>query len=467
MPNPPEPGIPFNSLSATRQLAHRTRAVAAYQRAGSIRGAARILEQEGAEFGSRQFITEALERAGVPYERAPYKSPGGSPVASGLNLDDLRQQFEAFLAGVAAQQGKTVEFTTPSAPPTAESRIDVVPAEFHDPEAALTALRKGPMSLEDIAKRGRVSDAEATAWLGRQRDRGVNLHEIGGKWSAEKTAIAGNRRGVTFEYVSRPDNTFVFGACGDQHMGSKYEREDVLNDLYDKFVEEGVDRAYNTGNWIDGEARFNKFDLKIHGMDQQLAYLAEHYPKRPGIETWAVAGNDHEGWYGQREGVEIGHYAEVAMHDAGREDWHHLGFIESHVRLVNANSGESSVMTVMHPGGGSAYAVSYQPQKIVESLDGGEKPAVLLLGHYHKLSINNIRNVWTVQTGCCQDQTPFMKGKRIDAHVGGLVIRMRQDPRTGAIVRFQPEMFRYFNRGYYAGRWSHSGDVVLPERITR
>lgn len=184
------------------------------------------------------------------------------------------------------------------------------------------------------------------------------------------------------------------------------------------------------------------------------------------MSTYAVSGDDHEGWYGQREGVDIGKYAENAMREEGRDDWHNLGFIEAHIRLVNANTGKSSILTVMHPGGGSAYAISYQPQKLVESLEGGEKPAVLMLGHYHKLSANNIRNVWVVQTGCTQDQTTFMKKKRIDAHVGGLITKLYQDPETGAIVRFMPDMLRYFNRGYYGNkRWSYSGDVDLPRRI--
>ena len=270
--------------------------------------------------------------------------------------------------------------------------------------------------------------------------------------------------GPMIEYVSRPDNTFLFGAVGDQHLGSKYERLDVLEDLYDRFEARGVDRVFNTGNWIDGEARFNKHDLRVHGMEGQVRHLARVYPRRHGIVTYAVAGDDHEGWYAQREGVDIGRYAERAFRDAGRDDWVNLGYMEAHVRLVNANTGKASIMSVVHPGGGSAYALSYSIQKIIESLDGGEKPAVGLYGHYHKLWAGNIRNVWCVQTGCAQDQTPFMRKKRLEAHVGGTLIRLEQDPRTGAIIAMTPQIIRYFNRGYYNDRWSHSGDVVLPDR---
>src|SRR5260221_97184 len=118
----------------------------------------------------------------------------------------------------------------------------------------------------------------------------------------------------------------------------------------------------------------------------------------------------------------------------------------------------------MHPGGGSSYATSYRPQMIVESLEGGEKPAVLLIGHYHKLSVNLVRNGWTLQIGCTQDQTVFMRKKNIDAHIGGMIVELEQDPRTGAIVACKTEIIRYFNASYYNERWSNSGDVVLPKR---
>jgi hypothetical protein len=122
------------------------------------------------------------------------------------------------------------------------------------------------------------------------------------------------------------------------------------------------------------------------------------------------------------------------------------------------------MLHLMHPGGGTAYAISYTVQKICESYDGGDKPAVLLAGHYHKMSYNVIRNVHAIQTGCTQDQTPFMRKKKIPAHVGGGIVQLRQDPATGAITSCRVEFFHYFVRDYYNDRWSHSGDVVLPER---
>lgn len=273
-----------------------------------------------------------------------------------------------------------------------------------------------------------------------------------------------NTFGPTIEIVSRPDNTFLFGAAGDLHAGSKYTRWDVREDLYRQFVDAGAQCNFDTGNWIEGESHFNKYDLEVYGLTQQVKHLAKYHPK--GLPTYAVWGDDHEGWYVQREGIDVGAYAQHIMQEAGH-DWHDLGFMEATIILRNANSGKTQRLAVCHPGGGSAYALSYSIQKIIESLEGGEKPAVGLYGHYHKIWAGNIRNVWCIQTGTQQDQTPFMRKKRLEAHVGGTLVKLRQDPRTGAIVSCTPELIRYFNKEYYAGagRWSKHGGVRKLERI--
>ena len=228
----------------------------------------------------------------------------------------------------------------------------------------------------------------------------------------------------------------------------------------------GVDRVFHAGNWIDGEARFNRYDLHVHGMQQQVDYLAEHYPERAGITTYAVTGDDHEGWYGQSAGVDIGLVASNAFRAAGRTDWVNVGYMEAFIPLRHRKTGATHHLHLLHPGGGSAYATSYTVQKIVEGYGSGEKPAVLLAGHYHKLEFIEIRGVWAVQTGCTQDQTPFMRKKKLQAHVGGGVMRLVQNPKTGAIEQAGVDLFRYFDRGYYENnRWSMHGPVVQPRRL--
>jgi len=324
---------------------------------------------------------------------------------------------------------------------------------------------KSPKTGDELKRYTGATGDELADAISALRDKGVAVKATGGGNSF--VIDAGGQPayvdGQFLEFTSRPDNTFSFGIAGDKHIGSKYHRDDVLYDLYRRFEDRGVDAVFDTGNWIDGDARFNRHDLLVHGLDPQIALMAETHPKIADVTTYAVWGDDHEGWYAQREGIDVGRYAEGIMTAAGHQ-WVNLGFMEAHVKLVNANTGKHCLISIMHPGGGSAYALSYRPQKIIESMEGGEKPAAIFMGHYHKLEVLNVRNIWAVQAGCCEDQTPFMRKRSIEAHVGGVLAHLEQDPETGALVALDAGMRRYFNRGYYNNRWSYHGDVSRPER---
>ena len=92
-----------------------------------------------------------------------------------------------------------------------------------------------------------------------------------------------------------PITTVVFGAIGDTHLCSNYSRLDILESLYDIFHSLGVNTVYHTGNYVDGEAPFNTNEIHAHGIDGQARYFVENYPQRPGITTYYVDGDDHEG----------------------------------------------------------------------------------------------------------------------------------------------------------------------------
>lgn len=152
---------------------------------------------------------------------------------------------------------------------------------------------------------------------------------LGDSYEILKTPAPQRALGEIPVYVSRDDGTYVFGFTSDNHLGSKYERLDVAEALYTEFERAGVDRVFNAGNWIDGEAKFNKFDIYVYGMENQLNHFVSKYPKRDGIITYAVAGDDHEGWYCQREGIDIGMHAQNKMQQAGRHDFVYLGYMEA------------------------------------------------------------------------------------------------------------------------------------------
>jgi hypothetical protein len=248
-----------------------------------------------------------------------------------------------------------------------------------------------------------------------------------------------------------------FGLCSDNHLCSRYERLDVLNALYDLYEQEGINVVYNCGNWIDGEARFNKNDIHQHGMGNQFRYFAKNYPKKEGMITYCIGGDDHEGWYTQREGIDLGMMFKSYVEKAGREDLEYLGYME-HDIMVPAPRGETRIRLV-HAGGGSAYAISYTTQKLIESLTGGEKPEILLIGHYHKAEYLQYRNIHAVQAGCTQDQTPFMRKKRLSAHVGGWIIEAHVAD-DGSVRRFKSEFINFYDSAYHQKEWEYKQEAA-------
>ena len=313
-------------------------------------------------------------------------------------------------------------------------------------------LRKRLISIASLSRLFMFTEGQMTEAVLYLENRGYKV-----LWDGHRVRIAkdeAQQGGDTVDKCPIVGGWRQFGVVSDTHICSHAERLDVLNAAYDHFAAEGINTVYHTGNIVDGQCSFNEFELHAHGITDQCHYLIDHYPKRKGITTYYITGECHEGWWQKREGLNFGRYLEFEAKGNGRTDLVYLGFVEATVRL-RMRGGEATMM-LMHPGGGSSYAVSYKPQKIIESFTGGEKPSILLIGHFHKMSYNLIRNVHVFQAGCTQDQTTFMRKKQIAAHVGFLTVRVQQDAR-GAVRRVQQEWTNYFDRKYHA-----SAPTVFP-----
>ena len=241
------------------------------------------------------------------------------------------------------------------------------------------------------------------------------------------------------------------GVTADNHIGSKYERMDVLETAFERWQAQGVQTVYQVGNIIDGERRgINENDVYVHGFEDQVVNLIQKWPSRPGITTYFITGQCHEGWYIKQNKINVGKRIDQEARDQGRTDLRFLGHLE-HDLLLEQDAGNAKVR-LFHAGGGSAYATSYKPQKIVESYQGGEKPQALLIGHYHKYDTGYPREVWEAQCACTQDQTPWMRQHNIAAHVGFLTIWIRQNE-LGLITGWKVEFSPFYDRKFYMHKW--------------
>ena len=231
---------------------------------------------------------------------------------------------------------------------------------------------------------------------------------------AKVEALADVQGHITIE--KQKDCTFRIGLTGDRHFGSLYHAQYALASFYEYAEQEGVKTIYDAGDILSGHKVFrgHEFELRDIGMDAQIERVRLATPKSD-IQTKFITGN-HDASFKNLVGVSVG------MQIARTVENHTFLGEEQATVVFSTPKGDFSLMLI-HPGGGSAYALSYRPQKIVESLEGGKKPNMLAIGHYHKSEMMpSYRNVAVFQTGTFEKQTPFMARQGLAAHVGGWIV---------------------------------------------
>ena len=310
-------------------------------------------------------------------------------------------------------------------------------------------IRKGRVSVTEIANHFKVCPDEALKLIQKLQEGHTLLEVVDDKVSISKD-IAPSTEPFTIDFRKHVEEVTPIGCIADTHIGSKYERLDALNNFYDRCVEAGVTQVYLAGNVIEGESRFNKFDIYVSGFQAQVENFIKKFPQRDGITTYFITGDDHEGWYVQRENIDVGQIIELKAREAGREDLVYIGHVERDIEFVQKNG--SSVFRVIHAGGGSSYAWSYTSQKYAEMLAGGEKPSFVLVGHYHKFDWSYPREVHVLQPGSFKSQDTWMRKKKLQSIVGGCIVWLRQCD-LGPFTSVKVEFFPYYDEAFYTHKW--------------
>src|ERR1700761_3110089 len=144
--------------------------------------------------------------------------------------------------------------------------------------AIRSAIKREPKSVEELADLLDCGPGKIKAALADMESLGAMLlktvdgkYDLGSSIHLEpgKHEVAGS---------ANDEWTHRFGVTKDNHLCNKHSRLDVLNEAYDHFEAEGITRVFNCGNWIDGEAKFNKTELVTRpGMDAQCDYLIDNW----------------------------------------------------------------------------------------------------------------------------------------------------------------------------------------------
>ena len=226
----------------------------------------------------------------------------------------------------------------------------------------------------------------------------------------------------------------TFALMGDTQIGSKYTQMSYLHNVYDIIEQRGIKDVYHTGDLTDGlkMRAGHEYELYEVSADEMRDDVIKNYPLREGIKTHFITGNHDASLYKQ-VGYDIG----KAIAER-RSDMDYLGRDCSVVNIT-----PNCTLEMRHPWDGTAYALSYKPQKMIEAMESDSKPNILAIGHYHKAEYLFYRNVHCIQTGCFQSQTPYTRGKGIAVNMGGWIVTVVVND-DGTIAGISPMFVPYY-----------------------
>ena len=232
-------------------------------------------------------------------------------------------------------------------------------------------------------------------------------------------ALTEKKADKTVEIKSPP--LFRCGVLSCTHFGSIYEEVGITKAIYDWFESEGIKNVFHCGDLTEGAnmRKGHEHEIHKHGADAQIDWTIKQYPYIKGITTHLISGN-HDAAHMRNGGIDVCRRVAEA-----REDINYIG--PDYARfIVHQPGGNDLKIDMIHPDGGCSYSLSYKPQRIIEQLEHGSSPDLLLIGHFHKaFTLPEYKGVAAVLAGCTQRQTGFMRRNGLAAHVGAHIIEIR------------------------------------------
>lgn len=239
-------------------------------------------------------------------------------------------------------------------------------------------------------------------------------------------------RGVR-HYDHSKTGTVKIGILSDTHIGHAKFDEGFMRYASEVFKKEKIKDVYHAGDIVEGMSGRpgHVYELQYVGFSQQVGAAERIFRSYfKDFNLYGIIGN-HDLWFKLKgdNGVSVGEELQHRL-----KNFKFLGENEAHVKL-----GPKTTMMLFHPGDGTAYATSYKMQKLIESFEGGHKPAIVVEGHYHKALYMFSRNIHSIEAGTLCGQTGWMKGKKIPAHKGFWILEM--DISDRGITKFTPHFY--------------------------
>ena len=226
--------------------------------------------------------------------------------------------------------------------------------------------------LSDICTKFNVSEFEILGLVYKLKENGVNIDCF--EEDGENFLIRNDHPDLsqvnTYYFKENVDSQTKIAVIADIRAGSKNEQFRVLNDMYLKFMRDGITKVFILGNLIEGHYQGNSFkefgkSLITNDGCAQADHFIENFPHVDGIETYFITGMlDHS--FSKK--LNVGEY--IA---SKREDMKYLGPKSCNIFFNNVSIRLEQLKN------GKAYTVAYPPQKYLRSMSRYEDYDIMFL----------------------------------------------------------------------------------------
>ena len=292
-------------------------------------------------------------------------------------------------------------------------------------------------SVNSLCEELDISDYDLFGYVKQLKDENINI-TFSDKGS-DISLIINNHPDYTKENeykIECDDDEIKIGVISDLRFGSKNEQIAMLNDIYRKFLKDGVKYVFITGNLLEGkysgntEHDFGK-SLIYNSAEGQCDHLIDFFPKVEGIQTLFITGDTDHTW---NKELNVGEY--IA---SKRDDMTYLGpksctvyINKSIIRLENLKKQ------------GEAYTIAYPPQKYSRSLASYEDyDCIFLGGTLTAQDFPKIRDTRIFTIPSVVARTPKMRSKSQQNTMGSYEFGLTFN-KTGKIKRSTSSLSPYY-----------------------
>lgn len=249
------------------------------------------------------------------------------------------------------------------------------------------------------------------------------LNRIGERYTPEELEALAQGRGLLdkrlqYDVPKLHGTHYRIGVLSDTHIGSVYSPTEWIETTLKEFKEQGCDFIVHAGDIVEGmkvkRLGTQIFELSEIGYRAQRDKAIDIFSKTD-IPIFIIAGN-HDMFFAENTGMNI-------VEDIASQVPHmtYLGYDQADIDL------DGCTIRLFHGGDGSSYALSYRLQKIAESIAADSKPGLMICGHTHKMVYIYDHDIHMVSAPSIQRQTDYMRGKKLAAHTGFLILDVEID----------------------------------------